>query len=247
MRTLALIIGAIVCLLIGLYLGDQLAKQRSAPAPTAIPTLIIPTVTPATLPPIPSDPVSLLLLCVDSRQAVQPKLEGVWVFKFTPGTDRFFLLGYPPTMPISEGHDLQDYYDYAVRLSDYNFMMDAMRLVMDRKPQHYLILERSVLIEITDSLGGVILNGETLSGAAMVERFDSLDTPQARIEFQQAALYSLTLSLKTRALDRELLLSLYNRYQTLSPSSDELLTLAIQSLPISNADFVVEIAPVEPR
>jgi hypothetical protein len=95
-------------------------SQPAPPPPTAIPTGLAAISAPA-------NQVSILLLVVDDRTSPQPWLEGCWLLTFKPGTNQYYLLGFPVDAPFSQQYTLRDYFNANSRVEDRSrFVEDAL-------------------------------------------------------------------------------------------------------------------------
>ena len=215
------------------------APLTPTPAPTNAPT------------PIPSSQqVAILLLVVDDRTAAQPWLEGCWVLTFKPGTDQYYLLGFPVDAPLTQQYTLRDYFNANPRLEDRSrFVEEALNKASagGLTINYYLYLDKAVLADFVDFLGGIpgYSNGTRLTGAELRAQYEAL-APNARqrIEFQQQTLEAIVTTIQRQAWAPDLLRRLAERFAGLSLDADELLDLALAAGPLDQASFTVQI--VEP-
>jgi hypothetical protein len=245
-RLLFLLIGVFGCLLAGAVIGEYLANpqdtSRSTPPALASPALPGPAAAAAQ----PAGQVSILLLAVDNRDSAAPILDGCWVLTFTPGTNQYFLLGFPLDTPIGESRTLRDYYAAGRSLADGSrFVEEAVKIATEGGliVQYQVILDRPAIADLTDLVGGITLNGEALSGPALIERYSALpqDDPRLEIGFQGEALGAFFESLTRQSWTADSLDQLFQHYEPYSDDADSLLVLARQALPLTNAEFHVRV------
>lgn len=236
-----LVLGSFVCLLLGAFAGWILSSPGAQPAPTA--TALQGT-------PIGQQVLgaqkSVLIVTVDSLSAApRPNLDGCWVLTFTPGTDKYFLVGFSQDTPVSLEPPLRliDYYNKGQSAEDGAlFINSAIYQITGGgfQPDYSLIVDRKVIAEMVNAVGGLRLGGETLPGSAVLERYALLpDNALARLEFQRASLEAFANAVRNRPWSPDALDLLYQQYQATSADANELLALGKQSLPLTNAIFEV--------
>lgn len=216
-------------------------SQPAPPPPTAIPTGLAAISAPA-------NQVSILLLVVDDRTSPQPWLEGCWLLTFKPGTNQYYLLGFPVDAPFSQQYTLRDYFNANSRVEDRSrFVENALNHASSGgiTVNYTLYLDEAVLADFVDFLGGLALQpGEpALTGAEMRAQYHALAAaPQRQMDFQRQTLEAMTAAVQRQAPDEEALQRLAERFASLTPYADELLRLAIAAGPLEQATFNFKIA-----
>lgn len=245
---LVVALGALGFLLGGWWLGlnwEQIAGNAPGPVPTALPT---PAATPNTAVVAPVGPqTTLLLVVVDSLDNARPDLQGCWMITFTPGTQQYFFVGFPPDLAVDGGYRLIDYFRAAHNNGDISqFLAEGISKAStgDIAIQHPILIDRAVIRAVVDQLGGLWIGDELLDGEAVLQRHDAqpADDRLARLQFQKTALEALDEAIARQTWTDVALTALLESYQRYSPDSDELLQLARTDLPFENAEFIVQIA-----
>ncbi|MCS6909400.1 MAG: hypothetical protein NZM11_02350 [Anaerolineales bacterium] len=183
---------------------------------------------------------TILLLVIDSLTVPQPKLEGIWVLTFIPGTSEYFWVGLSPQSIVpATGRSLEMYFAESPAPYDRaDFTMTGIMQLTDSgfQPTLSVTIDRPLLIELVELLGGIAIDGQHLNGEGLLAYYDSLP-PDQQLLFQKAALEAFIRKAQAAAWREDLLETLYYHYQTVSPDADELLRLAIEALPFSEAKF----------
>lgn len=245
---LVVALGALGFLLGGWWLGhnwEQISGNGPGPAPTAVPS---PAATPnpsAGIAPV-GQQTTLLLVVVDSLDNPRPVLQGCWLITFTPGTQRYFFVGFPSDLVVDDQHRLIDYYRAAHNIGDISqFLAEGITKASngDITIQYPIVIDRAVIHGVVDQLGGLRLGDELLDGEAVLNRHDAqpADLPQAQLQFQKTALEALGDAIARQTWTEAALTGLLDSYQRYSPDADELLQLARSDLPFENAQIIVQI------
>ncbi len=246
---LVVALGALGFLLGGWWLGHnwgQIAGNGPGLGPTVSPPpAATPNLSSSSIAPV-GPQTTLLLVVVDSLDSPRPALQGCWLITFTPGTQRYFFVGFPPDLVVDDQHRLIDYYRAAHKIGDISqFLAEAIDLASngDISIQYPIVIDRAVISGVVDQLGGLRLGDELLDGEAVLQRHDaqSADSPQAQLQFQKTALEALAEAVARQTWTDAALTSLLNSYQRYSPDADELLQLARSDLPFENTQIIVQI------
>jgi hypothetical protein len=190
-----------------------------------------------------------LVLVVDDRLAVKPWLEGCWVLTFKPGTDQYFLLGFPVDVPVDRQYTIRDYDHAGQSLEDRSrFIEEALKITSQGglTVRYRLFLDEPALAEFVDLIGGLPLDGAgpAVSGQGVVERYAALaGDPAQQLEFQRQVLEAITVVVKSESWTANAIQRLYERFQGLSPDADELRQLALQAESLDQATFTIQIIP----
>jgi len=237
-RFLFLFSGILVCLLLGglfaLFIPDPRPSAGGAPTATATTT--------ATPTPVANlgTPYAILLNVVDSRTAVQPRLEGCWVLTFVPHTSKYYWVGFSIESVVpATGRTLESYFNEGPLLDDRTeFTKTGIILLTESsiQPMFSVTIDRPLLAELVTLIGGITLEGKHLNGEALLAYYDSLP-PDQQLPFQMKALQAFIQRAQAAAWKEEVLEIFRHRYQDVSPEADELLSLAQQALPYSEAEF----------
>ena len=246
------------CLLMGIVAGVAIGSAgRSTPFPPATATLPVSFfATPIQV--TPSMQVSILLLEVDSLSVRKPQLEGCWVVTFQAGLPQYFLLGFSPTTQINIQADanartLQDAYATDTRLGlGSKFTRDALKSISPGllSPQYEVVLDRSMLIWTVNTLNGVTVHGEWLSGERLLARYDEIppDNPQDRLLFQCDALQAILETVQIKDWSAEAWRPYFNLGQKWTPDAESFFTLTDTVLPtVPQAEFYINLAPLTPE
>jgi hypothetical protein len=227
-----------------LVLGGLVAWILTEPDPSHTNTNLPPVT--STVLPTPSPTTGLgaqrtiLLLVVDELNAPQPKLEGVWVLTFSPGTSEYFWVGFSPQSVVpATGRSLEAYFAESPTPYDrVDFTMTGIVQLTEGgiQPTHSVTVDRPLLAELVSLLGGITVDDQHLKGEALLAYYDSLP-PEQQLPFQKAALEAFIQKAQTAAWREDLLEAFKHRYQNVSSDADELLRLAKESLPFSEAKF----------
>lgn len=230
------------CLILGSLFALVITDPRAAPGN---PAPVAEAVTPVTETPTPSLGAqrSVLLLVVDSRAAPQPRLEGCWVLTFTPNTPQYYWVGFSTRAVVpASSQSLQDYYLSGPSPDDReDFVKAGLAALTENSIQPALsaTIDRDLLADLVTVGGGVPQppgEGDPLNGPALLAEFDALP-PEQQLQFQKTALAAFVQHIQAAGWTEQLLDVFYHRYQTISPDAAELLTLAKQALPFSQAQF----------
>jgi len=247
-----LFLGAIVFFGLGIAAGllarewwndsPQVITIASTPTSSAYLQNVVPT-------PAPVQQVSFLILLVDSLNRSQPTLEGVWLVTFDRGSSSYFFMGFDHHQPVLDNRSLAEVYAYEAA-GDLNTRRDLMAFAIrklngDQPIQFTVMLDRALLGDAINAVGGISLNGEMLDGATFLARYDPLTSGEATlsIDLQQQVAQALFAALKTRewqARDVEMFYNTHQNHYTLPP---ELLIYAIEALPFSENEFIVQLNP----
>lgn len=185
-----------VCLAAGLLFG--IASGEFAKPRTAVPTVRLAMLTATPAAPtgsavIPGTQKSLLLVGVSDTNQPGANLEALWVITFRPGVAEYYILAFPPSatfvLPSLAGsHSLAQIHAEDVRLQlNHNFLRDA---IQSRFPalaiQAAVTLDRRDAADLVDQLGGLPMNNQTLSGAALLQAYDSwpANSDMERVQYQ---------------------------------------------------------------
>ncbi|MDW8327892.1 MAG: hypothetical protein RMK99_15125 [Anaerolineales bacterium] len=183
---------------------------------------------------------TILLLVIDSLTVLQPRLEGIWVLTFTPGTSEYFWIGFSPRVIVpATGRTLEMYFAEGPAPHDRaDFTMIGLVQLTDGgvQPTLSVTIDRPLLTELIEFLGGITIEGQHLNGEGLLAYYDNLP-PDRQLSFQKAALEAFIRKAQVAAWREDLLETLYYHYQTVSPDADELLRLAKEALPFSEAKF----------
>lgn len=244
-KLLFVFLSAFACLLAGWWLGAQYgAIHATPPGPgVAVQAAVAP---PPLVTPLSNQPVTVLLLVVDSLAASKPQLDGCWLLTFLPGTSQFFLVGFPLDTPVGTGYRLLDYFNAGRTLEDaVLFTLEGVRSAYGQglPIQYQVRLDQALLAETVNRLGGVTIGGERLDGSALLQRYAALppDAHRARADFQRDALQGLADALKRQPWTAETLDQWYPRYQAFSPDAEDLRQFALKALPYADNEIYLQI------
>jgi anionic cell wall polymer biosynthesis LytR-Cps2A-Psr (LCP) family protein len=208
---LLLVLLTTLCLLVGMVAGIQSGKwvttvpQASPTSPRAAPTDVvahsITTVAAQFLQPtVIADQMAVLFVGVSDANSLQPKLEGCWLVAFSPGTNQYYVLSFPPEArfhlsSLGSTMTLADIYTQDVQqVVGYRFVRDAIQSVLPGMAvQADVTLDRSDLADLASKVGGVSIGGELLAGGALATAYDtqSFNGAVARMEFQREVFQAL--------------------------------------------------------
>jgi hypothetical protein len=117
-------------------------------------------------------------------------------------------------------------------------------------PQYEVVFDRTMLAWTIDSLGGLTLNNEWLSGDMLLARWDAIpeDMAAERLAFEGEVLKALLAIIKLQAWTPESLQVYFNLGQQWNPSAEAFLALVEQALPtLPQAEFIILPAPLQPQ
>jgi hypothetical protein len=224
----------LTCLAVGWAIGWLVGRLQSTPPPS--PTLApAPQPTPTASPP---GQVSILLLLVDDIAFPEdptrlPILEGVWVVSFHEGNGQYFVTGFPLDTAVAYSNaslQIEQFYNIGTNLSDSSqFVAEALKSVSEGlATQHRVAVDREWLAAAIDRLGGIVLNGERISGEQMLALYGAVpaDDPQARAQFQEQVLESLWEAAREQSLTDTLVDELFALQDQYNPDSADLIGLA---------------------
>jgi hypothetical protein len=148
---------------------------------------VVPTLT------VPASQMALLLIGVDDLDAAAPRLEGVWIITFLPGTPGYYAICIPPgaqfeIASLDGPQTLDAIFAEDQRLQrGFEFVRDAVRNSMPGVvPGAELLVDRQTLVGLVKAIGGIPLAGELAEGHALLASYDALP-PQdeaARLAYQ---------------------------------------------------------------
>jgi hypothetical protein len=200
-----------ICMIGGVVGGIQTGNIVIGP-PQASPTaprgsLLSPTAGAATPIPAPNlqptaltRQMALLVIGLSDKNAAQPKFEGAWIIAFSPGINKYYVLGFPPEAHfrvngLGPDQPLADIYAEGVQQDlGYLFVRDAIQSVFTgMSVQAVVTLDRSDLANLTTNLGGISVGSQLLVGVSLAAAFDteSLNGPAARMDFEGQTIQAL--------------------------------------------------------
>ncbi len=204
-----------ICMIAGVVAGIQTGKippQASATTPrTGQTSLSAHTATPSPAPNLQptfsAQQRALLIIGVADRSAPQPHFEGCWIVTFSPGIDKYYVLGFTPqarfhvnslgrddTMAEIYTEDVQQAVDYQQQAVDYQFVRDAIHSVFPAMTvQAVVTVDRSDLVNLTSNLGGIAIGGRVLMGGSLTAAYDTqlFKGNDARMAFQSQMFQAL--------------------------------------------------------
>lgn len=239
-RILFLVFATLGCLVLGglvAWLLTEPGPSHTTTNPPSVTSTVFPTLGPTVGL---GAQRAILLLVVDSFSAPQPKLEGIWVLTFTPGTSEYFWVGFSPRSIVpATGRSLEAYFAESPTPDDrVDFTMTGVIQLTEGGVQPTLsaTIDRPLLAELVSLFGGVTVGDQHLDGEALLAHYDSLP-PDEQLRFQKTALEAFIRKAQTAAWREDLLKAFKHRYQMASSDADELLRLAEEALPFSEAKF----------
>jgi hypothetical protein len=144
--------------------------------------------------------MALLVIGLADKAAGQPKFEGAWIVAFSPGINKYYLLGFPPEARFKingagPGLPLADIYTQGVQQQlGYLFVRDAIQSVFTgMSVQAVVTLDRGDLANLTTNLGGISVGSQLLMGVSLAAAFDaaSLNGSTARMDFEGQTIQAL--------------------------------------------------------
>ncbi len=246
------------CLLLGVVVGVAIGNA-GRPTPIPLPTATLPVsffTTPLQV--TPGAQVSVLLLAVDSLSIRDPQLEGVWVVTFQAGQPQYFLLGFSPATQIQVAGDanartLQDAYATDRRLGlGTKFTRDALKSISPGliSPQYEVMFDRSMLRWTVNTLNGVTVREEWLTGEKLSERYDEIppDNPLDRLVFQGEALHAILTTVQSKEWSSDAWRPYFNLGQKWTLDAESFNNLMETVLPtVPQAEFYINLAPLAPE
>ncbi len=227
-----------------LTVGICVGRGLGGSDPTVVPptSTVIPTSTP------PSGQIVILLIGVDSRTHPKPTLEFCWVITFQAGNSQYFLLGFPLDMPVPGGNRLLDYYSRGRSLDESTpFIKEAMLTLSEGNlnPQYVIVADRQLVSSLVDDLGGIAINGQTVSSQALFAFYDTIPGTdyEKRVEVQRVAFQALTEAFKRQPWSEASLTDFMQRFQEYSADASALTQLAVNGLPYTEAQFYISPTP----
>lgn len=183
---------------------------------------------------------AILLNVIDSRMSIQPRLEGCWVLTFTPQTPKYYWVGFSTSLVVpTTGSSLESYFNHGPTPDDRaEFTKAGIALLTEGsiQPAFSVTIDRALLAELVTLIGGITADNQHLNGEALLAYYDSLPADQ-QLSFQMTALQAFVRKAQTANWTKEMLTYFSHRYQDVSPEAEELLSLAQQALPYSEAEF----------
>ena len=208
---LLLVLATALCLLLGMVvgirmdaLGSGVPQASPTPAATATPGATPPTLTssaaPILQPTLIGGQAAVLFVGVDDATAALPNLLSCWLVAYTPGVNRYYVVGIPPeaqfyleslggTSPLATIYSQ----DRQQAMND-RFVRDAVYSVFSGMTiQLVVTVDRSDMADLATKVGGLPVGGQTLAGNALLSAYDtvSFNGTTARLEFQEQAIKAL--------------------------------------------------------
>ncbi len=246
------------CLLLGVVVGVAIGNAGRA-TPVPLPTATLPAALFTTAIPVTSDAqVSVLLIGVDSLASGQPRLEGCWVVTFQVGLPQYFLLGFSPATAVSVEGDtsaqtLQDVYATDTRLGlNTKFTRDGLKSISPGLilSEYEVVFDRSMLVWTVNTLNGITVRGEWLSGDMLLARYDAIppDNPMDRLTFQVDALQAILETVRAQDWSQNTWQPYFDLGQRWKPDAESLIGLTETALPtVPQAEFYIRVAPLRPE
>jgi hypothetical protein len=174
--------------------------------------------------------------------AVRPTLEGVWVITLTPGVSQYYLLGFPVDTAVGGNQKLVDYYNAGQNLTDACRFVDGVLKNISQggiAVSYHVVLDRAMMEQMIDRMGGVALNGQVLNGAAVMQDYNAIPANDTRtqLEFQRNTLEAFTVALTAQPWTDGGVHELFAQHRETSPNSEVLLALALQALRLGQPQF----------
>jgi hypothetical protein len=199
-----------ICMIGGVVIGIQSGNAfggppQATPTParaSPAPTIAAPAANPVSnlQPTATAGQMALLVLGLSDKNAAQPKFEGAWIIAFSPGINKYYLLGFPREEKYQiNGRgpqlSLADIYAQGAQQDlGYLFVRDAIQSVYGGiSVQAVVTLDRADLANLSANVGGITVGEQVLMGAGLAAAYDtiSLGGTAARMDFEDQALEAL--------------------------------------------------------
>jgi|SRR5579859_2343400 len=174
------------------------ALRRPLTSPTPPPTT---PVTASNLQPTAiSRQMAMLVIGISDKDSAQPRFEGAWIIAFSPGINKYYILGFPPEAHfqingLGAELPLADIYAQGAQQDlGFLFVRDSIIAVFTgMSVQAVVTLDRGDLASLVANLGGISVGSQLLTGSSLPTAFDTaaLNGPATRMAFEGQALQAL--------------------------------------------------------
>jgi hypothetical protein len=162
-----IIIIGILCFILGIVFARPIAVAWLRPDPTEL----------ASTPTVDTDTTYAIIL-IDDFSSEQPQVDGMWLAWIPADYTTVELVGIPPAPYRDEySHELKGVASFTIQQYIHGTLAGS------------LVLDRNDMVELTDQLGGVLLEGRHADGPSMLSYYTDANLDHQDRLFRQAAMF----------------------------------------------------------